>query len=87
MRHSLTASVHWSQPKASCAPIGRLLKPARRVAQGVAPKFQRLSADVQLANLQSSLVDTENQAAASLDDFKFLLGIPVETHVRAPWIA
>ncbi len=59
-----------------------LSETTRRVAQGVAPKFQRLSADVQLANLQSLLVDTENRADASLDDFKFLLGIPVETDVR-----
>ena len=55
---------------------------ARRVAQGVAPKFQRLSADVQLANLETQLVQIRNQAASALDNFKFTLGIPVEQPVR-----
>ena len=51
---------------------------ARRVSQGVAPKFQRLSADVQLANLQTQLVQIQNQSASALDNLKFTLGIPVE---------
>ncbi len=51
---------------------------ARRVSQGVAPKFQRLSAEVQLANLQTQLVQIQNQSASALDNLKFTLGIPVE---------
>ena len=54
---------------------------ARRVAQGVAPKFQRLSADVQLANLETQLIQIQNQSASALDNFKFTLGIPVEQPV------
>ena len=55
---------------------------ARRVALGVAPKAQRLSADVQLANLQTQLVESENRADAALDNLKFILGIPVDQAVR-----
>ena len=55
---------------------------ARRVSQGVAPKFQRLSAEVQLANLQTQLVQIQNQSASALDNFKFTLGIPVEQPVQ-----
>ena len=55
---------------------------ARRVSQGVAPKFQRLSADVQLANLETQLVQIQNQSASALDNFKFTLGIPVEQPVQ-----
>ncbi len=51
---------------------------ARRVSQGVAPKYQRLSAEVQLANLQTQLVQIQNQSASALDNLKFTLGIPVE---------
>ncbi len=55
---------------------------ARRVAQGVAPKFQRLSAEVQLANLETQLVQIQNQSASALDNLKFTLGIPVEQPVQ-----
>jgi len=54
----------------------------RRVAQGVAPKAQRLSAEVQLANLETQLVQTRNQAATALDNLKMILGIPVTQPVR-----
>lgn len=55
---------------------------ARRVAQGVAPKFQRLSAEVELANLQTIFVQAENQAAIATDNLKMLLGIPIEQQIR-----
>lgn len=55
---------------------------ARRVAQGVAPKFQRLSAEVTLANLESRLVEHENRTAEALDNLKYLVGIPVEQAVN-----
>lgn len=55
---------------------------ARRVSQGVAPKFQRLSAEVQLANLETQLVQIQNQSASALDNLKFTLGIPVEQPVQ-----
>ncbi|AEN73904.1 outer membrane efflux protein [Rhodothermus marinus SG0.5JP17-172] len=54
----------------------------RRVAQGVAPQFQRLSAEVELANLETQLIQAQNQAAQALDQFKLLLGIPIEQPVR-----
>ncbi len=54
----------------------------RRVTQGVAPKYQRLSAEVQLANLETELVQVQNQAASALDNLKFTLGIPVDQPLR-----
>ncbi|WP_243664500.1 TolC family protein, partial [Rhodothermus marinus] len=51
----------------------------RRVAQGVAPQFQRLSAEVELANLETQLIQAQNQAAQALDQLKLLLGIPIDS--------
>ncbi|MBT8401587.1 MAG: TolC family protein [Rhodothermia bacterium] len=50
---------------------------ALRVARGVAPKFQRLSAEVELANLETQLISTSSDSDAALDQLKFTLGIPV----------
>ncbi len=55
---------------------------ARRVEAGTQPKFQRLSAEVQRANLESQFVQAQNAALQALDEFKFTLGIPVEQPVR-----
>lgn len=55
---------------------------ARRVAQGVTPKFQRLSTEVELANLETNLVQARNESAQSKDDLKRLLGIPMDRPVR-----
>jgi outer membrane protein TolC len=50
----------------------------RRVEQGVAPVFQRLSAEVELANLETQLVQSTTMAEGALDVLKMELGIPVE---------
>lgn len=50
---------------------------SRRVSQGVAPKALRLSAEVQLANLETRLMQLQNQALDALDNLKFALGIPI----------
>lgn len=50
----------------------------KRVAQGVASKYQRLSAEVELANLQTSYIQTENLAASALDNLKMTIGLPIE---------
>lgn len=55
---------------------------SRQVAEGVAPKFQRLSAEVELANQETELLQTQNAADAALDNLKLLLGIPVDHTVR-----
>lgn len=55
---------------------------ARRVEAGTAPKFQRLSAEVQRANLESQLVQAENAALQTVNTFKFTLGIPIEQAIR-----
>ncbi|NBC19063.1 MAG: TolC family protein [Bacteroidetes bacterium] len=51
---------------------------SRRVAQGTVPKFQRLSTEVDLANQETQLVQSQNQAALALDNLKQVLAIPVE---------
>ncbi|SHK20677.1 TolC family protein [Rhodothermus profundi] len=54
----------------------------RRVAQGVAPQFQRLSVEVELANLETQLIQAQNQAAQTLDQLKLLLGIPLDQPIQ-----
>lgn len=59
-----------------------LMEVSKRVTQGVTPKFQRLSAEVELANLKTQLAKIEDQAALSLDNLKMTLGIPVAQPLR-----
>lgn len=54
----------------------------RRVTQGVAPKFQRLTAEVELTNLQTNYVSAQNLASESLDALKMQLGIPIEQPIH-----
>lgn len=54
----------------------------RQVSQGVTPKFQRLTAEVELANLQTASLQSENMMQTSLDQLKQLLGIPIEQPIR-----
>lgn len=51
---------------------------SKLVKQGVAPKYQRLSVEVELANLESALIQVETQAATALDNLKLTLGLPIE---------
>lgn len=53
----------------------------RQVDQGVAPKYQRLSAEVELANLETQYLQSTNAAELALDNLKMQLGIPVETPI------
>lgn len=54
---------------------------ARSVEQGTAPKFDRLSAEVELSNLRTELTDAENQAELAVNALKNVLGIPVDTPI------
>ena len=54
----------------------------QRVAQGLAPKFQRLTAEVELANLETEQVEIAGAAAQALDNLKMQIGIPVEQPIR-----
>ena len=49
----------------------------RRVSVGTAPKLQRLSAEVRLANLQTQFIQAENGAATAKDALLLQLGLPV----------
>jgi outer membrane protein TolC len=55
---------------------------ARMVSTGVSPKSQRLAAEVQLANLETQQVQTENNAALAVDQLKQLLGVPASVHIE-----
>ncbi len=48
---------------------------ARQVTQGVAPKFQRLSAEVEVSNLETALVQAQIAEEAAKDNLKLLLGM------------
>lgn len=55
---------------------------AQRVSQGVLPKYERLSAEVALANLESELVRAVAQSKSLTDQLKFTIGIPVDQEIR-----
>ncbi len=48
-----------------------------RVEQGTQPRFALLTAEVQLANIQTERLRAENAAATAKDQLKVLLGVPV----------
>lgn len=52
---------------------------SRQVDQGVAPVFQRLSAEVEVANLETQYVQVVNAAELSVDNLKMELGMPINT--------
>ncbi len=58
-----------------------LSETSKRVAQGVTSKYQRLSAEVELSNLETRLIQAENAAALALNNLKMAIGIPVETDI------
>ncbi len=55
---------------------------SRQVEQGTAPKFQRLSAEVELSNLETALVQARVNADAVVDNLRLLLGIPTEKSIQ-----
>ena len=59
-----------------------VLELAQQVSQGTAPKFQRLSAEVELANLETAYQQAGNAALAALDQLKMAIGIPVDQPIR-----
>ena len=50
----------------------------RRVAQGVLPKFERLTAEVEVANQQTQLIEATNAAELAKNNLLFTLGLPVD---------
>jgi outer membrane protein TolC len=54
---------------------------ARRVAQGVLPKFERLTAEVEVANQQTQLIEAQNAAVLAQNNLLFALGLPVNQRV------
>lgn len=55
---------------------------SRLVASGTLPTFDRLSAEVELTNLETQLVQVENVAALSLSNLLYQLGLPVTEPLR-----
>ena len=54
----------------------------QRVKQGIAPKFQRLTAEVERANLETQLLNTTNLSSRSIDNLKMQLGIPIDQPIQ-----
>lgn len=52
-----------------------------RQKEGVVPQFQVLSAEVELANLETELLTARNRARVAENNFAFNLGIPANTQV------
>lgn len=59
-----------------------LAEVSRQVSQGVAPKFQRLSAEVELANQETQLLQAKTNSATAIDNLKLLLAIPSNVVVQ-----
>lgn len=55
---------------------------SKQVSQGVAPKFQRLSAEVELANQETQLVQARTNSATAIDNLKLLLAIPSTVDIQ-----
>jgi len=53
-----------------------------QVAQGVTAKYQRLSAEVDLSNARTELIDAENQAELALESLKNTLGLSPDAPIR-----
>ena len=70
---------------------------AQRVSNGILPKIERLSMDVELANQKSGLVQAQTRASNSLDQLKYLLGLDLgqeliligslEIHGMSPYLS
>lgn len=58
-----------------------LTETTRRVSQGVLPKFERLTAEVEVANTQTQLIEATNAAALAENNLLFALGLPVNEPV------
>ena len=55
---------------------------SKQVRQGVTPKFQRLSTEVELSNVQTQLAQAQNAAGLALDNLKNTLGVSIDRSVR-----
>jgi outer membrane protein TolC len=53
-----------------------------QVRQGVVPKFQRLSAEVERSNTQTERIQAQNDADRAVDNLKRTLGMNADTPVR-----
>jgi outer membrane protein TolC len=53
-----------------------------QVAQGVTAKYQRLSAEVDLSNARTELIDAENQADLALESLKNTLGLSPDAPIE-----
>jgi outer membrane protein TolC len=54
----------------------------RQVRQGVTPKFQRLSTEVELSNVETELVTAANNAELALDNLKNTMGLSIDQPIR-----
>ena len=59
-----------------------LVETRKSVQQGIGSRFDRESAEVELVNQETELIDAENQAELAVKALNLMVGIPVEQSVR-----
>lgn len=81
-----TALLALEQKKVVSASVERLRETvdetARAVEAGILSKFDRVSAEVELVNLETGLLEIENQAELAVKNLALQLGIPTQTRVE-----
>lgn len=76
---SIFAAEQASVVRKSVARTAKTVEEAKkRLAQGVASKYDMLSAEVEMVNLESDLIRVENALEDGLDQLKMILGLPIE---------
>lgn len=66
--------------RASVQRLEKTVRDARRAAeQGVVSRADRLSAEVELVNLETNLIEAENGAQLALQALHFTMGIPIQS--------
>jgi outer membrane protein TolC len=80
---SLLADAQVAVLDASVARVEETLEDTRRlVAQGVVAKYQQLTAEVELANLETARIQASDAAASAREALKLALGLPVSRELR-----
>lgn len=68
--------------RASVERLSRTVEETRRsVEAGLLSKFDRVSAEVELVNLETNLIEVENQAQLAVKNLALQLGIPTKTAI------
>lgn len=80
---ALLAKEQLSVLRASVERLEKTVEETRRsVEAGVLSKYDKISAEVELVNLETNLIEVENQAELAVKNLALQLGIPTRTNVN-----